>query len=777
MLRTIGSAICREEPNLLRETCLKVASFCNSNSSDYGICVHSPVLKLGLHDDLYLNNNLLTLYARCRGVGHARLFFDEMPLRDVVSWTGLLSAHVRDDDHEGSVMIFRSMLVSDEAVPNEFTLSNVLRSCSAAGRYGLGACIHARVVKCGYEASPVILSNLIDMYSECRGSEEAFEVFEPMIGSGSMDIVCWTSMIASLGRDDRWRTALELYARMISAGVCPTELTFVKLLSASGDISLKLGMALHAQIVTWGMVLNLILKTALVDMYLRYQSIADAKRVFGMTQECDVGLWTTIISGFANNSMDREAVDAFHQMEMTGIKGNSFTYSSLLNVCQSNLLLELARQIHARVISVGLERDHSVGKALLNLYMKVAVEDGIEVFRSIVSPNVITWTSFIAGLAFLNNVSECFYSFREMLASGVEPNSITFSSFLAVFHTAKSLHQVLQVHAHIIKRRANHDIAVGNALVDLYAGFELFDEAFNIFDRMDKRDAITYTSLAAAMNHTGHHGMVLSLVRCMKEDDVKMDDFSLACSLSASTCLGQIEIGKQLHCHSIKSGHGGSLSVSNGLIDLYGKCSSAEDARKAFKDLAKPDVISWNALISGLASEGDITAALSTFEDMKISGIRPDSITFLLVVSACSHGRLVDLGLENFQSFVDLYNLVPDLHHYACLVNLLGRAGQLEEAWNVIQTMPLKPSTIIYKEMITACCIHKNMLLGEEVARLGIELDPSNPALHLLLARLYDACGRSDLSDKTRERMKTACSKNMARSDIEKDYPQYAFVA
>ncbi|BFG23421.1 hypothetical protein CerSpe_096940 [Prunus speciosa] len=637
--------------NCFKETCLRVLSLCNSRALKEGVCVHSPITKLGLQEDLYLSNNLLSLYAKCFGVEPARHFFDEMPDRDVVSWTGMLSAYVRNGRYDEALEFFDSMNISGQC-PNEFTLSSVLRSCSLLGDFDYGTRIHAFVIKLGFESNQYLGSTMIDLYAKCGFTDEACKIFRNM---DNRDTISWTTIISSLVQAEKFSQALAHYMDMICAGVHPNEFTYVKLLAAPYSLGLNYGKLLHAHLISLGMRLNLVLKTALVNMYSKCQKMEDAIKVSNQTPDYDVLLWTSVISGFTQSLRVTDAIAALHEMELSGIVPNNFTYSSILKASSEILSLELGKQIHSRIIKAGLEDDTCAGGALVDMYMKCSdlAEDALGAFRDITSPSVITWTSLIAGFSEHGFEKDSFQSFEEMRAVGVQPNSFTLSSILR-----------------------------------------------------------------------------------------------------ACTGLAAMETGRQLHCCSIKAGLASGISVSNALVDFYGKCGCTDDAYRAFKGISEPDIVSWNGLISGLASTGHISSALSTFDDMRLAGFKPDYITFLLVLFACSHGGLVELGLEHFQSMREKHEIAPQLDHYACLVDLLGRAGRLEDAMEVIMTMPFKPDALIYKTLLGACKSHRNIALGEYVARQGTELDPSDPAFYVLLANLYEESGQPDLAKSTRRVMR-----------------------
>lgn len=734
------------------ETCSRILFLCNSKSLKVGFCVHSPVIKLGLQDNIYLQNNLLSVYAKCCELDEARKVFDEMPQRDVVSWTSMVSAYVKNESPDSALRLFDEMVSLGES-PNEFTLSSVLRSCAALGELSRGACLQGFVIKSGFELNRFLGTGLIDLYSKCGCSEEAYKLFG-CLDNG--DTVSWTTMISSFVQTQQWRDALGLYGKMIEAGVPPNEFTFVKLLAASRFLGVNFGKLLHAHVIIWGVRLNLVLKTAIVDLYSKWQMMEDAIRVSNLTPESDVLLWTSVISGFTDNLRFREAFSAFQEMQISGIKPTNFTYSSILNACSSAQSLDLGRQIHGRVIGAGLEDDVSVGNSLVDMYMKCSqvIENGWRVFTEINSPNVISWTSLIAGLVDHGFVQDSFESFVEMRAAGVQPNSFTVTSILRGCSETRSLWQTLILHGYIIKTKADDEIAVANALVDAYAALGIVNDAWQVISKMNQRDAITYTSLATRTNQMGDSEMALNIINHMYNDDVKMDAFSLTSFFSASSSFGTFETGKQLHSHSIKSGLSTWISVLNGLVGFYGKSGDVHNAHRAFKEITEPNVVSWNGLISGLASNGYISSALSTFDDMRLAGTKPDSVTFLRVLSACSHGKLVNLGLEYFQCMRERYDILPQFDHYVCLVDLLSRGGQLEEAIGVVEKMPFRPDALIYKTLLSACRVHKNLSLGEDIARRGLEINPSDPVFYTLLANLYDESGQAKLGEMTRQLMK-----------------------
>ncbi|KAL0341018.1 UNVERIFIED_CONTAM: Pentatricopeptide repeat-containing protein, chloroplastic [Sesamum radiatum] len=334
-----------------------------------------------------------------------------------------------------------------------------------------------------------------------------------------------------------------------------------------------------------------------------------------------------------------------------------------------------------------------------------------------------------------------------MQFSGQQPNSFTLSYILQACGTTQSPRETRKIHGFIVKTNADNDVIVGNALIEAYVGSHMVGCALSLAKAMSNRTVITYTMLTSKLNQIGHHKTTLEIINHMRDDELPIDGFTVSSFLSASANLGATETGKQLHCYSIISGFCRWTSVLNGLIDFYGKCWSVVDAQKAFHEIFEPDIVSWNCLMHGFATNGHTTFALSTLEDMRLAGFRPDSITLLTVLFACNRGGLVDMGVEYFHSLRVRYGIEPQLNHYNLLIDLLGRAGRLEEAASVLKSMPFRPNASIYKRLLQACKLHRNVFLGEETARKGLELDPSDLEFYALLAGIYDEAGRYDLGN------------------------------
>ncbi|CAD6207786.1 unnamed protein product [Miscanthus lutarioriparius] len=653
------------------------------------------------------------------------------------SWAAAVAGHARSGRHAAALTVFRRVLRAHPAVAtsDHFAYAALLRCRDRRLAYQ----IHAQVCRRGLAASnPVLACSLLVFYADCEDWNSATRVFAEM---PRPDAVSYTAMISALLRAGDCHGALALYPCMLPL-CAPTQHTFSKLLAPCASMRLHChGTQLHAQLLRWGCWsphLGLVLKTALVHMYAACGAMVSARAVLHATPETDVVLWTAIITAYTRRGQLQPALLAFCDMERSAVPPNAFTYAALIAACSADHSLHIGQQLHARLFKSRLEHDTSACNALLDLYSKSSAcpLDLLHAFHAVDMPNVVTWTSFIAGLMRHGREQEAFAAFARMRATGVQPNSFTLSTLLKGCTSAHACLHAAKIHAYVLKTSSESlDAAVGNSLVDVYARSARLDDAWEVATTMSfVRDRFTYTSLAKGLNQIGLHHRALNLILHMFHEEVSIDGFSLACFLSAAATLASIESGKQLHCCAVKLGLSGQVSLSNGLINMYSRCKCLEDAKRAFQSIREPSVVSWNAIIFGTAFNGSYTEALSVFEDMILAGAQPDGVTFTVVLSACSHGGLVDIGIKHFNSMTNLLDVPPQKSHYTWFLDMLGQAGRFTEVAHTIEAMPVQPDVSIYRTLLAYCKLHNEQVVGEYIAKKALELDPSDSLLRNMLS-------------------------------------------
>ncbi|GLJ24805.1 hypothetical protein SUGI_0474350 [Cryptomeria japonica] len=480
--------------------------------------------------------------------------------------------------------------------------------------------------------------------------------------------------------------------------------------------TLSLGKLMHAHLIQAGFKSGLYLDNLLIIMYDKLGSLADARKVFEEMPERNVVSWTAMISGYARYGFGKEAIEFFRQMKKNGIQPNQFSYSSMIPVCARMVALGHGKEVHCDIIKAGFESSVFVASSLIDMYRKCRnTEDACKVFDKMPKRNVVSWTAMVAGYA----QSGCLDKALELFERMPERNVVSWTAIIAGCAQNGQFHEALKLFWEMPERH----LTSWNAMISGYAQHDYFAEALELF-------------------------------RQMQSTGVKANSVTLTSLLPACACLAALRQGREVHEDIIRSGFLSDVFVGNALVDMYAKCGSIEDAQKLFSRMTKRDVVSWSSLIVGYAMHGSAYDALQLFKQMQCSGTKPDHITFVGVLSACCHAGLVSDACHYFRCMSKDYHIRPSVEHYTCMVDLLGRAGHLNEAWDIIQMMPMKADAIVWGALLGACQIHSNVELGEIAAERLFEMDPENPAHYVLLSNIYASVGRWDGFKRVRRMMK-----------------------
>lgn len=453
-------------------------------------------------------------------------------------------------------------------------------------------------------------------------------------------------------------------------------------------------------------------------------------------------------------------------------------YNRLLKRCTEMRKLREGKMVHAHFLNSQFRDDPVIGNTILNMYAKCgSLADARKMFDEMPLKDIVTWTALISGYSQHDQAEEALALFPLMLRRGLEPNQFTLSSLLKASGDGTTNKRGRQLHAYCLKCGYDSDVYVGSSLVDMYARYGHLVEARLIFDGLLTKNEVSWNALIAGHSRKGETENALRLFSMMHREDFKPTHFTYSSLCTACASTGSLEQGKWVHAHVIKSGGRLVAFVGNTLLDMYAKSGSIEDAKKVFDRLVKRDVVSWNSMLKGYAQHGLGRKTVQHFEEMMTSGIEPNSITFLSVLTACSHAGLLDEGRHSFE-LMKKYKVEPDVSHYVTMVDLLGRAGLLDQAERYIREMPIEPSAAVWGALLGACRMHKNMELGAYAAERVFELDPQDSGPHILLYNMYASAGRWQEAAKVRKMMKeSGVKKEPACSWVEIENAVHMFIA
>ncbi|XP_021720346.1 pentatricopeptide repeat-containing protein At3g24000, mitochondrial-like [Chenopodium quinoa] len=453
-------------------------------------------------------------------------------------------------------------------------------------------------------------------------------------------------------------------------------------------------------------------------------------------------------------------------------------YNRLLKKCVELGDLREGRIIHALVLTSEFKDDIFILNNIINMYVKCgSLGEARICFDEMPAKDTFTWTTMIVAYTQNGRPEAGLSMIPKMLHLGLKPNNFTFSILLKASGAISSAKHGMHIHTLCIKYGCDSNVYVGTSLVDMYARCGLIDEAQSIFDGLVSKNEVSWNALIAGHARKDRGEEALKLFQSMKREDFDPSDFTYSTVLNACASAGILEQGKWIHAHVIKCGVKLTDFVGHTLLHMYAKCGSIEDAEKVFARLVERDVVSWNSILTGYAQHGLGHKSLEQFDIMLKTGMQPNAITFLCLLTSCSHAGFVEQGQYYFE-MMKTYGLEPKIEHYVTIVDLLGRAGKLDQALKFIRDMPVKPVAEIWKCLLGACRMHRNMELGVYAAEQTFDLDPYDSGPYVILANMYALAGRRNDVAKVRKMMKDSrVRKEPACSWVEIENAVHVFVA
>ncbi|MQL86959.1 hypothetical protein Taro_019491 [Colocasia esculenta] len=637
------------------------------------------------------STGLVAAYAACGGSADALSALERLCPDSVYCWNLLIKHDACGGRPDGAFSLCVHMRRLG-VPPDGFTFPYVLKACGELRAARRGASVHAVVSRNGFESNVFVCNALVAMYARCAAPGQARAIFDEMLLKGIEDVVSWNSMVACHAQNGEPAFALRTFARMCKQ--CrPDAISLVNVLPACASLrASSQGRQIHASAYKVGLFSDLFVGNAIVDVYAKCGIMSDALKVFEHMEVRDVVSWNAMVTGYSQNGNFDDALSLFEEMNKE----------------------------------------------------KIAL-------------NVVTWSAVIAGYAQRGHGHEALGVFRQMQKSGAEPNAITIISLLSACASVGALLQGMEVHAHALRRCVmssgddqegkEEDLMVQNALIDMYSKCKKFDQAHAIFDSVPlrERNVVTWTVMIGGYAQHGDANAALKLFSEMirQEKAVTPNAFTISCALMAAARLAALRIGKQIHGYVIRNRfEAAMLHVANCLIDMYSKCGDIDAAQNVFSKTLDRNDVSWASLMTGYGVHGRGKDVLRLFEQMQDAGLEPDGVAFLILLYACSHSGMVSEGLHYFHSMASDFGVVAGAEHYACVVDILGRAGRLDEADNLIKEMPVEPTPVVWVALLSACRIHSNVELAEHASQKLTELGYDYDGSYTLLSNIYAKAGR-----------------------------------
>ncbi|KAK6937661.1 Pentatricopeptide repeat [Dillenia turbinata] len=656
---------------------------------------HARIVKLGLDKNPKHATQLLNDYISSEtpnSLTHAYKLFNQVPSKDTVLWSSLISAYTRSNKSEAALHLFTQMTHQTQQ-PNHFIYATIAKACAASTKTHtqFGKTIHTHVIQLGFLPNYVVVgTSLLDMYSKWGFVDCSLKLFDEM---GQRNLVTWNAMIDGCVQNGMEVQGLELFYRMkCREFLVPDEFSIATALVGCGwSRDLVLGKQLHSYLIVTGIELNC--GNAVCNMYFQCGEVSCAEKVLSELKENIVSKLMRI-RGYVVNQKYHDAMKyvSFQSNVATIFEVDHTVIVPILTCCAKLSLLNVGRQIHGLFVTmIGLH--------------DLLEEDGI-----------------IIGSALINMYCKC--------GSAADARKVFDSWFL------------------------EEHVAIANSMISGYLFNGMVEEASSLFDSMVERDVVTWTSMISGyvQNDMPQHGLELLARMYAREDRFSIEGncYTFVAGIEACSHLTDQERGKQIHAKIIRSVMcccTYDVVIGTSLVDMYSKFGSLRYAQIVFSLILEKNVYSYTSIILGYAINGEGSRALKIFQEMTAMGIEPNEVTFVSVLAACSHCGLVGQGLHYFTLMWEKYGMVPREDHYTCLVDMLGRFGMTEEAWDLLEEIGHREmsngfsSGTVWSALLGACWLHGNMEMGRRVARHLLEKNQNVSATYVTISNVYAAAG------------------------------------
>ncbi|KAL5709267.1 hypothetical protein ACHQM5_019975 [Ranunculus cassubicifolius] len=715
--------------------------------------VHGDVLRSGFSWDLVIMNSLIDMYAKCEGLSDAERVFYECDVRDIFTWTSMLVGYVQWGCGLEALELFKEMMCSDVR-PCSATFSGILPIFSDLGCLETAKQIHGLVIVngCGYDK--FIGNALIDVYGNCGGLGFGRIIFDRV---KNKDVVCWNTMIKGCVQVGQFYGAMRLFKQMAVDGISPNSATMRCMiplylqsrvgvlelideleqmeLSPSIVSTLLLDMYEHIDDIILvkeldkylsrsGYKSNNSVAVALIRMYFKFAYVEAAQEIFNAVSVKDLDCWNAMIECYAQNNYIDKALEQFDSMRDAGFEPDILSWKSVI---------------------AGLVQDGDIDSALHMFSDMIWLKQKNDLKNfDLILPLIQSNTRPLVGKAL-----HCLF-----LRNEYKMRTIVCTAFINMYGKCRDVAYAVK----LFNSMKSKDLVSWNAIISSLAKNGYLAEASNTFHEMKKMGVkgsiITWTTLILGYARNGQVDESLKHFRELQLEGLKPNAITIASILPACAQLAALYHGKSIYGYIVRSGlEDDDLIVSNALIDMFVKSGCMEYAERVFWRIPQRDVVSWNTMIQGFAINGRGKDSLSLFNQMITEGVAPNYVTFIGVLNACSHAGLVDEGWKQFNCMESKYGITPSGKHYACMVDILGRAGQFEDVRDFIVQMPLQPTASLWGALLSACKTHGNLEMAEYAANHLIELQPENPGNYVVLSNIYARARRWDDVDRVRKMM------------------------
>ncbi|KAM1468427.1 hypothetical protein ACFX2I_033388 [Malus domestica] len=615
--------------------------------------------------------------------------------------------------------------------------------------------IHAQIIINSISNDQILGTKLVKAYSDLGSLDNARQVFDQF---PQPETILCNAMVYGYLRKERYNESLELFNLM---GSCHLEIDSYTcnyaLKACMGLLDYRRGMEVIKRAVDTGIESDRFLGSSMIHFLVKFDKIDCAQRFFDRMPERDVVCWNSMIGGYVQSGQFSKAVDMFIEMCSCGVKPSLVTMLSLIQVCIKSGDFKLAKCVHGCIVRLGMGNEVLLHTSLVDMYSNMGdMRSSFSVFETMPIRSLVSWNVMISGCIQNGLVHESFGFFHRLVTDGGTFDSGTMVSLVQGCSQTADLETGKILHCCVFRMGFDPNPILSTAIVDLYSKCGAIKQATFVFDRMKEKNVITWTAMLVGLTQNGHAEEALKLFSQMREEGIAANSVTLVSLVHSCSHLGSLKKGRSVHAHLIRNRHEVDVVAMTALIDMYAKCGKIKYAERTFENGAFCiDVILWNSMITSYGIHGYGLQALGIYRRMKEEGYKPNGTSLLSLLTACNHSGLVEEGIELFNSVERDSGIRLTEKHYASFVDLLCRAGRLDEAEALIKQMPFKPGSSVLEALLNGCQAHKNIDIGIKTADRLLCIDSMNPSIYVVISNIYAQARRWDAVNYIRNLMRT----------------------
>ncbi|KAK8487963.1 hypothetical protein V6N13_079978 [Hibiscus sabdariffa] len=708
----------------------------------------------------------------------ARQLFDTIPQPTTVLWNTIIIGYVCNNMPREALLFYSHMKNSSSLTKcDPYTYSSVLKACALLHNFHIGKAVHCHFIRGLTYPSRIVYNALLNFYATCLSSVDSKEMSDYSKGFDYLendlvckvfnmmrkrDVIAWNTMISWYVKTERYLDAVKLFRNMMKTGIKRSAVSFVNVFPAISGLE-----DCNNAEVLYGMLLKLgdecandpFVVSSAISMFAELGCLDFARKIFDNCSQRNIEIWNTMIGGYLQNNFQVEGIKLFFQAMESETGFDDVTYLSAVIAVSQLQRLDLAQQLHAYIIKNVHKLSVVVANAILVMYSRCgSIHTSFEFFDKMTERDAISWNTMVSAFVQNGLDDEGLLLVYEMQKQGFLVDPVTVTAILSAASNLRNREIGKQTHAYLLR----HDIqfqGMDSYIIDMYAKSGLIRNSQLLFGKSNSsnRDQATWNAMIAGLVQNGLIEEAIVVFRQMLQQNVMPNAVTLASILPACSLMGNIDLGKQLHGFSVRNLSDANVFVGTALVDMYSKSGALKLAENMFSNIPEKNSATYSTMILGYGQHGMGEKALSLFDSMQASNIKPDAITFVAVLSACGYAGLVDQGLRIFNSMEREFNIQPSTEHYGCVADMLGKVGRVEEAYEFVEQLGEKGNSLeIWGSLLAACRLHQKSDLGDVVAKRLLQMDTGNntTGYHVLLSNIYAEEGNWENVDRVRKAMK-----------------------